>query len=211
MEMTLNKKALAHWTKTQIAIQGSGCILAKKLGIHQELVRRWRDEGVESLTEKSLKKIARYQGETLLQVKALVAGMEVADFVINELRGLPRHLLIEISDRINALRTQSDKVRGDFKTKREMCSPIGKLIIKELEEAVGRGDFSDFDSAASRFIEMCNFLPGSGGGEIVRGMLDGRAMAGPDLIGLIAIALEDLSGNPKYDYYYLSSLENPTR
>jgi hypothetical protein len=211
MGMDLDKKALAHWTKTQIAIQGSGCILAKKLGVHQELIRRWRDERVESLTEQSLKKIARYQAETLLQVRALVSGMEVADFVINELKGIPRHLLIEISDRVNDLRSQSDKVRGNFTIKKEMCSPVGRLIIDELNAAVAREDFPDFDAAATRFIEMCNFVSGSGGEEIVRGMLDGRAMAGPNLIGWIAYALREISGNPLYDYYYLSALENPTR
>jgi hypothetical protein len=42
-------------------------------------------------------------------------------------------------------------------------------------------------------------------------MLDGRAMAGPLLIGGIAYALREISGNPLYDYYYVSALENPAR
>jgi hypothetical protein len=132
-------------------------------------VRRWRDEKVAFLTDRSIKKIARYQGQTLLQARALVAGMEVADYVVDEVRGLPRHLLIEISDKINALRSESDRLRGDFEVRKEMCSPVGRLIIDELNAAVARGDFPDFDTAATRFIEVCQFAPGSGGGEIVRG------------------------------------------
>jgi len=92
-----------------------------------------------------------------------------------------------------------------------MCSPVGRLIIDELNAAVARGDFPDFDTAATRFIEMCQFAPGSGGEEIVRGMLDGRAVAEPLLIGWIAYALREISGNPLYDYYYVSALENSTR
>jgi len=209
--MDLDKKSLAHWTKTQIAIEGSGCILAKKLGVDHELVRRWRDERVAFLTDRSIKKIARYQGQTLLQARALVVGKEVADYVIDEVRGLPRHLLIEISDKINALRSESDRLRGDFEVRKDMCSPVGRLIIDELNAAVARGDFPGFDTAATRFIEMCNFVSGSGGEEIVRGMLDGRAVAGPALIGWIAYALREISGNPLYDYYYVSALENPVR
>jgi GNAT superfamily N-acetyltransferase len=93
----------------------------------------------------------------------------------------------------------------------EIYSPVGQLIIKELNAAVEREDFPDFQSAVTQFIQLCHFSPDSGDEEIVRNILDGRASADQDVIGWIAIALEAISGNPRYDYYYLSSIENPTR
>jgi hypothetical protein len=138
-----------------------------------------------------------------------VGSTDVADLLINELKGLPPHRLIEVSYRIHELIGLSDKVKGNFTIKEEMCSPVGQLIIKELKDAVERGDFPDFHSAAAHFIKLCGFPPDSGDEEIVRGILDGRASAGPDLIGWIALALQAISGNSRYDYYYLLSKENP--
>lgn len=103
MGLSMNREILSDWVKMQIAYEGSGRNLGKKLGVDQELLRCWRDKKVNSLTEVSVKKIARYRNETPLQTRAWVAGMSVADFLENELKGLPEHVLVEVFDRIQSL------------------------------------------------------------------------------------------------------------
>lgn len=207
----MDKKILSDWVKLQAAYEGSERKLNRKIGVSQEHIRYWRDQKVDWLKEDSIEKIAKYRNETPLQTRAWVTGKTVPEYVTGELKGLPKHLLMgvfeKIHDMLSTAGSFSGKVKGDFHVdKDKMCSPVGRLIIEELNAAVQRGDFPDFQSAMDRFIESCNFLPDTGDIEIMQGVFDGRAEVGPNLLGVIAIALEAVSGNPRYNFYYLSEL-----
>lgn len=212
----MDKKILSDWIKLQAAYEGSERELNRKIGVSQEHIRYWRDQKVDWLKKDSIEKIAKYRNETPLQTRAWVTGKTVSEYVAGELKGLPKHLLVGVFEKIHEMLSTADDFNGKvnpvpLKFDEKMCSPVGREIVYELKQSINRGEFENPADALDRFLDMCSFGYPEEQAAIVRGLIRGSVlMVGNAEIALIADALRELSGNSKYTANYLRQIQKST-